>query len=155
MIKVDAKWDGIDNLVFSLNDLANNSVDKELMSQVGAYVMLQIKTRTLAGKDVSGNAFVPYSSDYAFFRDETGHDTSNVNLFFRGHMLAAMDANADDTSVEIYFNDAQQAAKAHGHNYGSAKTGLPQREFFALSEDDVEKIKDMIGDHAMEAFNGR
>ncbi len=110
--------------------------------------MVRIKARTMEGKDAQGRSFVPYSDDYKFFRAEAGHPVNKPNLFFRGHMLASMDVKTvgDDTAI-IYFADTEQAAKAHGHNFGCSKTGLPQREFFALSAEDIKDMQAMVEDH--------
>lgn len=144
MIKFDVSENGSQRLSLALDALSSGIVDKALMTELGEYAMFRVKARTMQGKDASNQPFKPYSKDYAFFRESKGHQTSPVNLFFRGHMLAAMDVDADDTNATIFFNDQQQAAKAHGHHHGSAKTGLPERAFFALSDDDVDQLKQII-----------
>lgn len=146
MIRIDTA--GINEVSTALKSLAGAMVSSELMGQLGQFAMTKIKARTMEGKDAEGRAFVPYSEDYKFFRAEKGHPTNKVNLFFNGQMLASMDTKTvGDDEVVIYFADSQQAAKAHGHNFGCAKTGLPQREFFALSSDDLEEMQSMVSAH--------
>lgn len=96
-----------------------------------------IKQRTLKGEDADGNKFEPYSSVYRLRRAKAGRSTNPVNLFWRGHMLAAMTHRAEENYIRVYFRTVKEGLKAHGHHYGSAKTGLPSRPFFSLNDDDI------------------
>ncbi len=104
-----------------------------------------IKRRTLLGRDSENKAFERYSPQYASFRSKTGHITQPVNLFYRGHMLAAMTHATSKNKIRIYFRTAKEGLKAHGHHFGSSKTGLPARPFFDLNEDDLERAVDFLG----------
>lgn len=141
MIRVTEK--GLDSLTLGFDSFAGDLSGwpmRGLLGRLTSLSMLLIKKRTAKGVDVEGNPFAPYSPAYALFLDEKGR-SSDVNLFFRGHMLASMTArNESETRATIFFSDSRQAAKAHGHHVGNPKRKLPKREFFALNCSDIERL---------------
>lgn len=108
-------------------------------AQVGQMFAGNIKARTLKGVDAHGNPFTPYSDDYAEYRRAKGRKVRPVNLFFKGHMLAAIGVDSSQANVlRLFFRTPLEGLKAHGHTFGSTKTGLPQRDFFAITQKDLE-----------------
>ena len=116
--------------------------------------------RTKQGNDANGASFAPYSKNY---KDselfQTMKSSTAVNLTLFGEMLNAIEFDINEDSVELFFDDEENAAKAHGHNNGSKI--LPKREFFKLEEEFVKskinyyldlqeraapKMKDLIND---------
>jgi len=95
--------------------------------------------RCNSSKDLRGNQFQAYSKDYKnsdVF--ESMNKSSRVNLRLFGEMLNSIDFDTSPDSIEIFFDDEEQAAKAHGHNNGSKI--LPKREFFGLSDEEEQRI---------------
>ena len=118
----------------------------ETMGEVAVDQLARIKTRTLKGVDFEEVPFEAYSKSYAAFRAKKGRPTDKVDLFFRGHMLGAMDWETVDDGVRLFFNDAQQAAKAHGHHHGYKPHNLPARPFFEASDKDAVDIREQMAD---------
>jgi phage gpG-like protein len=116
------------------------------MGEVAVDQLARMKTRTLAGKDFEEVPFAPYSESYADFRSKKGRPTDKVDLFFKGHMFGSMDWETIDGGVRLFFNDAQQAAKAHGLHHGYLPHRLPARPFFEMSDEDADKIREQVED---------
>ena len=93
------------------------------MQKAGDWLVAKRRQETLAGQDIDGASFAPYSPAYAF---RTGH--SNVTLYSskqRGeHMIDALKAIATTetdgtTSLEVgIFGDAELAERARIQNEG-------------------------------------
>ena len=132
--------------------LEDKSMTDRIMGRMALEQIARIKLRTAEGVDVNGKAFDDYSAKWAEVRKKKGLQTDVVDLFFEGRMLAAMDYQVTDFGeVEIYFTDALQGAKAHGHTNGSDR--VPQREFFAISEEDQEQMQLTFYEEWLEALN--
>lgn len=61
--------------------------------QVGIVVkdeLVEIKNRTLSGRDIAGNRFKKYSPGYADYRKEMGRQVTPPNLSFTGQMLGSL-----------------------------------------------------------------
>lgn len=97
----------------------------------------RIKIRTLKGVDSNDNPFTPYSQRYSSFRVKTGRGLT-PNLFFKGHMLAAMTHSSNKKAIRLTFRTAKEALKAHGHHNGNPKSNVPARAFFDLNDSDIE-----------------
>ena len=106
----------------------------------------EIVNRTQDGIDKKGSSFVAYSKSY---KSSTVFDiygkSKQVNLTLTGSMLSSVDSIISREKIIIYFNDDEDAAKAHGHINGS--NNLPKRDFFGLPPkviDDIykESVKD-------------
>lgn len=116
-----------------------------LMEEIAQYSMTQIKKRTLSGQDVDGHLFKPYSDKYALFRREKGRPTGKVDLFFSGSMFSSMTSNIDSREIRIFFmntsdrNNSRNPLKAFFLNQ--------ERNFFALSENDVRGIIEIIEEY--------
>ena len=132
--------------------LEDKSMTDRIMARMALEQIARIKLRTAEGEDVNEKAFEPYSKAWADVREKKGLQIDVVDLFFEGKMLASMDYQVTDFGeVEIYFTDALQGAKAHGHTKGSDR--VPQREFFAMSEEDQEQMQLTFYEEWLEALN--
>jgi hypothetical protein len=134
---------GLKDLIKKLDRLKlNNRQSQLLLDEIGSYMLPAIEIRTLAGKDVDGNAFKPYTPKYALFRLENNRQASPVNLKFSGTMLGAMTHEADSNKVRLFFlnvtdpSDTRVPAKAFFLN--------EQREFFAISDSERSKVLDIV-----------
>ena len=102
-------------------------------------VIKTIIERTESGVDVNGRSFARYSEAYKsaqIFKDMGKNDNVNLRLF--GDMKEALTFHVNVAGVEISFADMQEAAKAHGHNFGGGN--LPRREWLWLSQDEETKL---------------
>jgi hypothetical protein len=125
----------------------------EVMGEIAVDQLARIKVRTLGGVDFEGEPFGPYSESHAAFRKnpprgQSPRPTDRVDLFFSGQMFGAMDWETIGDGVRLFFNDAQQAAKAHGLHHGYKPHELPARPFFEISDEDAVKIREQIEDAA-------
>jgi len=141
--------------VFGLNSIVRKMLRMEkaveskiLMGQIGEFIKFKIKSRTQEGKDVEGQPFKPYAESYAAYRAKHGHSVDKVNLTFHGTMMSAIDYSAGKRSVHAYvLNTPDPYSKKHVTNAAKAFFLNKERQFFALSDKEVETIKDMVQDY--------
>ncbi len=109
----------------------------------------KIKQRTAAGANVEGETFEPYSPGYEAKRLSSGHAISPVDLMYTGDMLAQMTheiPSFNPNSEEIFFRTKRAEELAYFHNItgagpaGTLKRGHVLREFFGLSEAEIEDL---------------
>ncbi len=142
---MDIELKGIKGIIGKVNALEKTLFAPLMMNEIGLYLLTRIKERTLAGQDVNGIAFDPYSSSYKKWRKKKGYKTSPVDLFLSGSMLSAMTHTATSTSAELFFmntsddQDTKNPDKAFWNN--------EDREFFALSPDDIKGIMNIVGNY--------
>ena len=98
-----------------------------------------IKKRTLAGTDIDGRRFAKYSRAYKEHREDKGRTTSVVNLSFHGDMLRSMAFRPISNGAVVFFRDAERSAIARYHNDG---LGVPQRQFFGLSDAELHRLSE-------------
>lgn len=129
--------------------IADELKTPELLQRVARSLRTSILIRTAAGKDVLGRNFVGYSEKYKLKRLEAGRPVQWADLFFKGHMLGAMNIGTESPNkVKIFFNDAQQAAKAHGHTTGWNRRNLKKRRrFFEVSATEVDDAIDDLNSY--------
>ena len=78
--------------------------DRETMRAIGELVRERITRRTLAGQDVEGQPFEPYSDGYAKRKSEA-LGTTRVDLAVSGEMLGGLTiVNVTDKSVTLGFS---------------------------------------------------
>jgi hypothetical protein len=134
----------------------------------GSLLVATIRDRTLAGMDVDGAPFAPYSEAYAK-RKAGGLGHGRVDLFgadHHTHMLNALQTVVDSDAsfgVGIYTNDELETrARVHneglavrtrlGSGKGKPKKGgkssfdMPRRHWLDASQDEVETINAAIGE---------
>lgn len=133
---------GLPGIQMKLDLLEANLFSKALMTEIGLFAMTRIKTRTLKGDDANGIMFKPYSDDYAAFRQEKGLPIDIVDLTLTGSMLSSMSLNADQKQVKLFFLNTKDPSGTS--NPKKAFFLHQDREFFALSEEDVTDIKKMV-----------
>lgn len=129
---------GIEELESLVDTLKDELVTEQLLTNTLDTLSESIKLRTLMGFDKNLAPFFPYSDDYA---ERKG--SSHVNLWLSGSMLSNMDTLLlSDRSGQVYFPDPLMEERMTFHNYGFG--WVPQREFFAPSVDDVDKLQEMV-----------
>lgn len=149
--KVELRIDGIPPLRNLLSVLSGGFDSKQLMSEIGMFILTAIKLRTAEGVDVDGTTFEPYTPKYAFFRASKGHQVDDVDLFFTGSMMSAMTYLADESKVVAYFLNTED--KSGTKNPNKAAWLNEKREFFALSEDDITDILEIADDFIVKELN--
>lgn len=76
--------------------------DKALMREVGLLAIEIIRTRTRKGLDATGQAFEPYSPEYARQKTKETGASSTPNLTLSGDLLNTLQiTEVTDTSVTI------------------------------------------------------
>lgn len=100
----------------------------------------EIVERSFGGRDVNNKAFKKLTPAYRNYKIRKTHQTGIANMHLTGKMLAAITSKITETASgllgRIFFSSAQETAKAQGN--------LKTREFFGLSEAQVNKIKETI-----------
>lgn len=99
----------------------------ETLYQAAGVGRRRIRERTLKGKEISGNPFAPYTSQYAEFRGSKGR-SKKPNLNFSGEMLGSMIYSKGRGSAKIRFSRLTEAEKAARNQV--------KRPFFGLNKDD-------------------
>jgi len=123
---------------------AASTPDKELLTKIGFKAIELVENRTGKGKDVDGKMFAPYSKKYEAYRVKKGRQKT-VNLEFTGQMLSNMTNNVEGNTAVVLFPEAKNDLKARVHHTGEGKQ--PKRAFFALNDEDMNKIVTILGDH--------
>ncbi len=117
--------------------LPNPLVSPEVMREVGALVTRLIRTRTMAGRDVTGQAFAPYTPDYAAKKAKEGLGTT-PNLTVSGRMLNDMGVtNVGPGTVSIGFTSSGGSTRGKGLT-------LIQRSR-AVGAEDKARYHDVLG----------
>lgn len=111
------------------------------MAMVGEQAISTIHKRTVGGNSVDGSRFKSYSDGYkkAITSGRKGvvqKDPNLVNLTATGDMLRGMTQSATVNSVVIFFNSAEQMAKA----FYNDRT----RNFFGLSVPETKRVFEVI-----------
>ncbi|HEX4138361.1 MAG TPA: phage virion morphogenesis protein [Bryobacteraceae bacterium] len=134
----------------------------------GSLLIAGIRDRTVAGVDVDGSPFAPYSEDYAKRKSGAlGH--GRVDLFgadHHTHMLNALQTvvDGDDSfGVGIYANDElEERARVHNEGLtirtrlgsgrhkpkkeGKASFDMPQRRWLDANMSEVQSVNQAIGE---------
>lgn len=130
---------------------------RKVVSDIADFVSGYMKARTLKGIDRDLEPFRPYSPGYARYRASRGRQINHVDLFFLGHMQAAIGARVDsDTEATVGLFSAIEGKKAIVHQLGIGH--MPQREFFGIGRDDaiaqeaIQKIPEAELDKAIKSI---
>ena len=143
---------GLDELINRFIDLGNDMFSRNLMAEIGTYLIAQIQLRTSEGTDAAGMPFKPYSPKYALFREETGHSAGTVNLFYTGSMMSAMTFEADVDQVRVFFMNTKD--KSDASNPLKAFALNQERQFFAMSVEEQEAILELIEEYISNILEG-
>jgi len=144
MANTEIILDGLEGFKKKIERLSGSLFANRLLQEIGMFAMKSIKERTIRGKDVHGESFRDYSPSYSLFRQEKGYQTSTVDLNLTGSMFSSMTYETEIGSVKIFFMNTQDPSGSS--NPEKAFYLHEDREFFALSSQDVEGIKDIIND---------
>jgi hypothetical protein len=119
---------------------------REAMEYAGQREITRIRTRTMAGTDVNGSPFAPYSPAYAKRRAKKGRSIAPVNLLMTGIMQTSLTVEIRGPK-SFAIVEMNEEAKAYGraHNEGAPSRGLPQRRWFDTSPAELgEMTKDLL-----------
>lgn len=99
----------------------------------------EIVERSKQQRDVRGSTFKSLTPQYSKYKTSKGR-RAVPDLTFSGKMLGAITSKVQDLGKQllgkIFFTSAAEAAKAQGN--------MKTRDFFGLSESQVQKITDTI-----------
>lgn len=135
---MDLVLSGIHGIKGRVKKLEKTIFAKQMMGDIGMFLMYAIKTRTIAGEDVYGISFKPYHPLYAKERVKSGYKAKPVDLTRTGSMLSAMNEDATPTQVEVNFMNTRDPSG--GSNPEKAFFLNEDREFFAISEEETKQI---------------
>jgi len=145
--------EGLNRLLARFDRASGGLVDEELMGEIGTFLVYSILDRTSKGEDVEGKPFEPYSPKYKLFREKSGRRTDIVNLFFHGSMLSSLTHEAFRNRVELFFMNTS-GKDSNVSNPEKAFFLNKDREFFAVSREEEETIREMIQNHIREIMAG-
>lgn len=114
----------------------------DLKQAIGGAIIDRIRERAKQGNFLEQSRGAKrYSDTYAnsFEFKVFGKSRGNVNMTASGDMLRSIDiTKTNQKSIEIGFQDSENAAKAHGHITGRVgKT----RDFFGITDTDLDEIR--------------
>jgi hypothetical protein len=144
--------EGVEELQARLDRTAANITTKRLMAEIALFLRTRILERTAAGVDVNEHDFEPYSPEYEFVRSAAGLPTEVVDLFFTGSMLSSLTSEETDSQTTLFFINSED--KFGGSNPAKAYYLNEDREFFAMSADDVETITEVARMNIYRALRG-
>ena len=120
-------------------DLSLDLPDRKFWLQVATDANKEIHKRTVAGKEVEGGSFKPYSKSYAKQRAEGGR-SAKPNLTWSGRMLSSISAKAGKDYGKLSLT-GREGLKA----WANEQMG---RDFFDISQkqltDIVEKASEWM-----------
>jgi len=136
---------GIEKVIRKLDNMNNAITSRLLMGNIGTFIKFLIDKRTHEGKDVQGKKFKPYAESYKSYREKNQRPVDKVDFDFHGSMWDALTFEYGSKSVRVFFqNTPDQYSSTHVTNAAKAFFLNEQRQFFALSDKDVKKIKEMV-----------
>lgn len=142
---------GLNSLLRRLSRLSSDLFGKDIMSEVGLYIIAKIEERTASGVAVTGMPFKPYSPGYSLFKEKRGYPNI-VNLFLTGSMLSSMTFEASEDQVSIYFLPTEDRKGVS--NPAKAFWLNQDRHFFAISADERSYIVNLLRGHIHDLISG-
>lgn len=149
---MDLVLTGIYGIKGRLKQIEKSVFAKQMMGDIGMFVMSAIKDRTIAGDDVHGIDFIGYNPLYAKARKKAGYQTNHVDLTRTGSMLSAMNEEATSKQVEISFMNTLDPDG--GKNPSKAFFLNEDREFFAISELETKQIMLIVDEYYQKIMRG-
>ncbi len=141
---------GMDGLKARFFEIKKNLITAQLLADLAEEVRSAILKRTARGLDYKVVPFKPYSRRWKDERRKMGKQTSRVDLDFTGRMLwdvLTMIDQANGRAVVSFGGSGTGAKLAYYHHVSWAGSSRVRREFFALSEGDVENLKKILEEH--------
>lgn len=134
--------------IVRLRKIGEGVLTLEVLTKVGEAYEVIVRNRTRQGRDLHGKTFKPYSPGYKRIRERAGEPTHPVNLtmdHFTG-MLASIDHTVfnDMSGVQAYIEGDSKAQIARYHAIEGAGKSKVIREFWGLSDEESNKIRDLI-----------
>lgn len=131
--------------VFGLKD--SQDFPGNVAVAIGQEMIDRIRERTLKGKGKDGKDFAPPGDKYSQAYKESltfkafKGSKRKPDLKLTGGMLESIDIlETDPENFKIGIDDPSQTPKAFNHQTGDTP-GMPKREFFGMSDDDIEAIR--------------
>ena len=138
---------------------------KEILANVSAIQIRNIRIRTEKGKSVNGSPFTPYSTKpfffnikpesqpvfkffeggYREFRASKGRSTK-PDLNFSGKMLSSMTTKVVRDKASLFFRRQAENKKAFFHDIAGAGKGKVVRPFFSINRQEEKQIVKVFED---------
>lgn len=144
---------GDKELNLHLGYMEQNFIRKKLLNEIGAFVDISVKTRTIDDtEDVFGNVMPEYSEYWSHVREEAGLQYDVVDLFFTGSMFAALTHKAGKDSVTSYF--LPTVDKESMDNPEKAYYSDEKFAFFGLDSQNRNDILEIVDEHVKRVVRG-
>jgi hypothetical protein len=144
---------GDDDLREKFDRLQGSILGQKMMSEIGAFAVAMIDSRTSEGKDFRGKPFKGYSPKYKLFRAKFGRPVNKVDFNFFGTMMIALTYKSESKEVQIYFLPTPDERNPKITSPEKAFFLNQKRKFFGLNATDVRKIKAIIEQYIEKAFD--
>lgn len=143
---------GIEKLRRKFTKVGKGLVDYEVLNQLGNYLATAIKYRTLAGKEISGRPFLPYTEKYRLFRIRSGR-SGTPNLEFTGSMLGSLTyvPSVSREEVKVFFMEGGRQGVS---NPAKAFYLQKKRPFFGASSEDIDELLEIYKDYVKGLLSG-
>lgn len=118
----------------------------ETRQAIASEIVTFVRQRTLQGKDVDGNKFPKYTTEYMKSTNfKAAGKSKKVDLKLSGEMLSELDLVAEKKGELVigFADDSENAGKAEGNqigSYGKDPNPSKARRFLGINPDDLEKI---------------
>lgn len=138
---------GAEALERRLTLLTEGIVDERTLSEIGEFLQFSIIERVQnRGEDVYGDFFEEYSPSYAAWRRKEGYQTGFVDLTVTGSMFDALTYEVYGDEVHLFFLPGTGRG-SNTPNPAKAFYLQQDREFFGMTDEDVEEIVDLYNLH--------
>ena len=129
--------------------------DQELLNKIGLAYTTMVRRRTQQeGRDIHGTEFAPYAKSYIPRKKKEGMSAHPVNMTLDkiSGMMTKLDHVVfnDLDGVKAYINNAQKAQIGKWQQTGAGN--LPVREWWGLTDQQIEKIRTTIAKNLDKIF---
>ena len=133
--------------------------DQELLQAIGLAYENKVRGRVRRGKDIHGQTFTPYSEQYRKKRKREGEPTHPVNLTMdhvSGMLVNVSHVVFNDLDgLKAYINNPSgdgpnKSQLGEWHQEGAGN--LPVREWWGLTDEQIEEIRETIVRELNEIF---
>lgn len=131
-----------------IKKVLGDSSEIDSVSEAFAQALIdKMVERTQEGRDVNGKLFPKYSTSYvnSLPFKVFGKSKNDVNMTLTGDMLASIEPEIDQGKIKLSVTGSENILKAFAHMTGykghPVLDGKPKREFFGVSDAELEKIK--------------
>tara|TARA_Y100000114_G_scaffold130855_1_gene128826 strand:- start:10 stop:474 length:465 start_codon:yes stop_codon:yes gene_type:complete len=117
------------------------SASQKALNRVSNMAVLMITKRTQSGKLPDNARMEPYTKATKKLRKDKGRQTGFVDLTDSGKMFRSLDFKQTGLKNTLFFSNIERAKIAAQHDFFGVGKRKTKRPFFAIGEDEEEKLK--------------